>query len=359
MLNTQIAMDTGNAQVHLQRYVDDPELAASLPPERVAALTARLGARAGVRGVAPRLVVEGLLQSAYGTRGVSVRGVDPARELRVTEVGRRLPRGRWLAGDGEIVLGASLAEALDVRLGERVVLQVQGLSRTRSRGLRLVGVAHTGLAQLDRAAAFVPLADARALTGVAGANEIALALARGVDDRAFVRALQTELDDDLAASSFFDLNPLFGLIVELGLARNLFLMALLATLAGFGVANTVMFTVLRRIREFGVLLALGLRPRQLARLITLEAVLISAVGFVAGGVLGFALNLYLQEIGISFAFYSDVFPDVGMPQVIYAKVDWVHGLYALGVVVLTAVLAARYPARRAAQLEPTEAMRYV
>jgi len=359
MVNAQTSLDTSDLQLHRPGYLDDPDLANVFSRAQLAQLKATLRGYKVVDAVALRLVSEGLLQSAYGSQGVSVRGVEPDLEARVTQLGQRVVAGRLVSQPGEVVLGQTLAKKLDVRLGERVVLNVQGVKRTRSEGLRLVGVVHAGLALLDQATAFVHLDDVRQLTGVEGASDVVIALNPGANAQRFRQTLQRALGDGVEVSSVFELHPLISAMVRIGRFEMLPMMLLLAALAGFGVANTVTFSVLKRLREFGVVLALGLRPKQLARLITLETVFVSLAGFLVGALLGYGLNVYLERVGINMGFYSGTFPDLGIPQVIHAKATWVHSLYALIVVIVTAVVASRYPARRVSNLEPTEAMRYV
>ena len=359
MLRAQITLDTGQLQIHRVGYLDNPGLDNLLSPAELKGLNAALKSESKVKHLSPRLMTEGLLKSAYGSQGVSVRGIQPRLEPQVTELAQTVIGGRFLNDSGEIMLGRSLAEKLDVRLGERVVLEAQGLKRARSQGFRLVGLVNTGLARLDQSTVFVSLKDVQSLANVEGVSELAMSLLPRTDEQQLARALQTKLGHGVEVSSFYDLNPLIAIIADLGMVRMAFIMVLLSLLAGFGVANTITFTVLKRIREFGVILSLGLRPRQLYRLITLEALLISTLGFVIGAVLGYSFSLYLEQVGINFDFYSDSFPDVGVPQVIYAKALWSQGFYSFLVVLFTATIAARAPARRAARLEPTEAMRYV
>lgn len=359
MLHAQITLDTGQIQIHRAGYLDNPDLGNLLSATEVETLKATLSKDTRIEHISPRLVTEGLLKSAYGTAGVGIRGIEPEAEAQLTDLPQTVVEGHFLNAPGQILLGRSLAQKLDVRLGERVVLQAQGLRRTRSQGFRLVGILNTGLARLDQATAFVHLKDVEALAQVEGVSELALTLVPRENAQRLSDTLQAAFGEDVEVSSFFDLNPLIAVIVNLSLVRIGIIMVLLSTLAGFGVANTITFTVLKRIREFGVVLALGLRPKQLSRLITLEALLISTLGFVMGALLGYSLSIYLEHVGIDFGFYSDSFPDIGAPRVIYAKALWSHGFYSLLVVLLTAVIAARTPARRAAHLEPTEAMRYV
>lgn len=360
MIHARVSLDTGDLQVHRRGYLDDPDLELVLIPDQLRALEEVLqGQERRVRAWAPRLELEGLLRSTYAARGVQIRGIDPAREPQVTVLHRAVSEGRFLEGPGEILLSREIARRLDVRLGERVVLDIQGREGPQARGFRVVGLLETGLPLLDEAVVFIPLEDARRLAGTPGATEVAIALDSGVKPSVADRALEEVLGEGYQVSTFMELNPLFSSMARIERIEMVPTMLLLAALAGFGVANTVMFTVLERTREFGVLMALGLKPRRLARMVLVESVLASTLGFTLGGGAGYGLIIYLARAGFDLGIYSEAFPELGMPHVIYAEASGWYWLYSFSVVVLTGLLAAWYPARRAAKLDPTEAMRHV
>ena len=306
-----------------------------------------------------RLKFEALLKSAYGTTGVEVRGLSLPAETQVTDLTKTIVEGHFLQAPGEIILGRSLAADLDIRLGERVVVEAQGLKKSTARAFQLVGVLATGLTLFDRSTAFIPLADAQALTGLDGVTEIAIALRANVTPSRVAEALRKALPTDYTVSTFLELNPLLADYIKVENIEMIPWMLILAILAGFGVANTVMFTVMERTREFGVLMALGLKPRRVARLVLLESLFASGFGFLLGAAAGYGVNEYLARFGMDLGFYADAFPDLGMPHILYATNSGWYWLYSLSVVVLTGLVAAWYPARRAATLEPTEAIRHV
>jgi ABC-type lipoprotein release transport system permease subunit len=359
MIRAQVSMDTGSVQIHRDGYLEDPNLDLMFTSEEADTLSSLASQQQGVAGVSVRLITEGLMKTSYGSQGVIVRAIDAQGERQVTELEQTLVDGRYLENTGEIMVGQSLAEKLDVLLGERVVVEAQGVKRARSKGYTVVGILSIGLAAMDNNMVFIGMEDGLVLTDAAGPTEIVLAAQPGADSDTIKSELQNKVDASFEVSTFYDLNPLVGMIVQIGQIRMIPLMFVLAALAGFGVANTMTFTVYQRIREMGVMLALGLKPKQLSRLVTVESIFTGIVGFAIGAMIGFALNYYLQTEGINMKFYSEAFPDMGVPHVLYSKIAWWHGLYGFIVVMLTAVVSARYPARRAANLEPTEAMRYV
>lgn len=358
MIDAQVRLDTGELQVHRRGYLGDRDLSHALQEQELKGLQAQLSAMSDIGATSARLLLNGLLKSAYGSTGVEIRGVELPDETRVTQLDAALVEGEFLKGGHQVVLGRPLASDLDVRLGERVVLEAQGLRQPSARAFRLVGIISTGLALLDRTTAFIPLEDAQTLAGVSGASHLAVSLVPGTSPEVVATRLERSLGEGYEASTITELNPLLASMIKIGTFEMMPTMLVLSLLAGFGVANTVMFTVLERTREFGILVALGIKPRQLARLVLLESTLASLSGFAVGAVGGYLVNAYLALYGVDLGFYSDVFPDLGMPHVIYAATSGWYWLYGLSVVLLTALVAAWYPARRAAKLEPTEAMRH-
>src|SRR5690606_17940172 len=168
----------------------------------------------------------------------------------------------WLVGPGEEVLGKELAQRIDVRVGERVVVSAGALAGPQALGLTVVGLAETGVAGLDETLVVGHLEDARLLTGVATATTLALDVPRGREGEV-ARRVQEVLPPGLEARGAWDLvGPIKG-DIEAGKAFALPLGLFLGLFAALAVASTIFVSVLERTREFGVISALGLPPRRL------------------------------------------------------------------------------------------------
>jgi len=354
--HAQVALDQGDLKVFATGYRADPAPEHGLSP---AALDRALRAIEELPGAkaAPRLALFGLLRSVYGTAGVELRGIDPEREPQVTELRSRIVQGSWLSGPGEILLSESLAEELDVRLRERVVALTQGEEGPVSQAFRVVGLFASGLPGLDRSTVLIPIQDARGMAGAPGATEVAVRLPSG-RARATASRLQEILGEGYEVKSFLELNPMVQDMVRISWIELVPMVFILALLSGFGVANTVLFSVLERTRELGIMAAVGMSPKRLARMVVAESVLASALGYALGGGAGYLVNLFLAGHGWSFGEgFSEMLGKAGMPVVLYSSVSGWYWLGSLSVVVATGLVAAWYPARRAARLSPVEAIR--
>jgi len=356
MTSAQVSLDQGDLKVFARGYRADPAPENGLSPKSLDRALEEIGKLPQARAT-PRLSFFGMVKSAYGAVGAEIRGIDPLGERKVTVLHERVVEGHWLSGPGEILLGERLARELDVRVGERVVVIAQGEKGPVSRAFRAVGLFSSGLPALDKSTAFITIEDARALTGFSGATEIVVRLPSD-SPQAVAKRLQESLGEGVEVWDFFALNPMIREFVRISWIELTPLIAILALLSGFGVANTVLFSVLERTRELGVMSALGMSPRRLARMVLAESLLASALGYGVGAVAGYIVNLFLATHGWSFGeAFSEMLGQAGMPAVLYSSVSGWYWLGSLSVVVATGLIAAWYPARRAARLPPVQAIR--
>lgn len=288
------------------------------------------------------------------------RGVDPAREASVSDLPRSIAQGRMIGGPGELVLGRGVAERLDVRLGERVAVDASALAGPQALGLRLVGLIEAGTPAVDDATALVHLADARALTGVAGATGVALDVPLG-QEAAAATAVNARLT---GAARAYPVSELLGAL-QRGLAAEriqMIPMGLLFSLfAAVAVTTTVVVSVLERIREFGVIVSLGLDQGSLAWLVTFESVFATALGWLAGLGLGYGLlgllNVTNALGGFISGFYGDLLQGLALTDQVRAGVRPEYALFASITIALAALFSALAPARRVRRLNPADAMR--
>jgi ABC-type lipoprotein release transport system permease subunit len=351
MARARITLDLGDLQVHRAGYSVDPNPGLAIADDGRA--LAAVSAITAVTGVAPRLDAPGLLRSAYGTAPAGLRGVRPADEIRVTRVAETVVTGRFLASPGEAVLSRRLAERLDVRVGERFVFVTGSPRGPDAAAAVLVGTLDTGVPQLDETLALVHFDDLQHVTLAPGPTALVVRT-RQVD--AVRAAVTRRLGDGYEVLTLAEMAPLLDRLRHLAAVELVPLSALLTLLAGIGVANTMLMAVLERTREFGVLLAIGMRPRRLSALIVTEAALAALLGFVVGSLVGLCGNLAMARWGVDLSAVAEVMSAAGGPAVVYGQVRGWYWLYALTVVVATAVLAAWLPARRVAGIQPRETL---
>jgi ABC-type lipoprotein release transport system permease subunit len=337
-------------------YHRDPDPENALPTlDFVNALSAP-----GLRGVAPRLEFPALLRSPYTSSGALIRGVDPGLEPAVSNIPASIGEGRMLEAPGELVLGRTLAAELDVRVGERLAVDVSSLAGPQAAGLTVVGLIDAGMTIIDQGSVLVHIADARSLTGVATATGVALDIPFGQEARV-TSQLQPQLPEGITA---YPLSELMGTLAQ-GLAgerlQTLPLGLIFSLFAAITVTSTLVVSVLERTREFGIMIALGLSQQKLALLVILEAIYSTLIGFVVGLALGYGLSWVLHVWNILGPFFAGVYGDVlsafALSDEIYTRLSAEYLIYASFTIILAVIFAALTPARRVLRLNPSQAMR--
>jgi putative ABC transport system permease protein len=348
----------GHIQIHEKTYLDRPALEKSFTG--AAKIGGLLDATDGVEAWAPRAYSAGLAAVGDKSAGVRIIGIDPPREKRMTRFDRKVVRGRAFqsASAREIVVGQGLAAILDARLGAAVVLLSQGADGSIAADqFSLVGVVSTGDELTDRTAAYLPLATAQDYLVLGErVHEIAIVVTRLGRVPAVVRLLTREIRDatlsvapwQVFARSFYE-------AMKADKAGMWVLLLVIVIIVAVGVLNTVLMSVLERRREYGLLKALGTRPRRIVRLVLLEVILLAAASTVIGAGLGLAANAFLTGHGIKFGSgltYGGMVFDT-MKSEINLRSFVIPAL----TVMICAILVSLFPAAKAARTEPARTMR--
>jgi ABC-type lipoprotein release transport system permease subunit len=365
MTDTAVRTQLGHVAVHTRGYHDNPDVTRSLPDGGRPVLE-RLQ-RGWDVAASPRLRGDGLVQSARHSARAVLVGVDPEGEARISSVPGSLVEGVFLEGEapaprrsralGPVVIGNRLAERLRVGLGDKVVVHAPG--ETGLGAFRVRGIYETPSSEFDAAFVFLQLADAQRLLGVGDrVTEITLVLDRPKE----APALQAWLHERLAGAEveilrWDEREP--QLAAMLGLMENIywiFYAAIFVAMA-FGIANVLFMSVYERIREFGVLRAVGLRPSRLVAMVLLESVLLTMVGTAVGLAFGFEVISLLEERGLNLAWFSEGLRAYGIGSAIRPIFELAEVRWPVGVAAVTAFVAGFAPALRVARLRPAQALR--
>jgi len=314
----------------------------------------------GVEAAAGRAVIEAMAASATTARGVRVLGVEPAAERRVTDIATRLVDGTWFGTPrrNPAVIGERLARRLGLRTGQKLVLTAQaGDGSVGAGAFRIVGLYRTASSDFDETTVFVRRDDlARTFALGTRLHEIAVRV-RGMDEIAPVAAELRHRWPGLDVATWQALAPEIALTRDWTAEMNeIFLFVILVALI-FGTTNTMLMGVLERTREFGVLIALGMRPERLFGMVLLETVLLSLVGGLAGAVLAATSVAALGRAGIDLSLFSSGLAALGMDRVVYPLLPGSDYPAVVALVALSAVVASLYPGWKAVRLDPVTAMR--
>jgi ABC-type lipoprotein release transport system permease subunit len=317
--------------------------------------------------VAARIQLAGLLTSPANNVGVGLRGVDPVAEAAIVDLDDQIVDGTWLEPDDErgILIGQDLADRLGVAIGEKLVFmgQLPG-EEVQSRLFRVRGIFRTGAAELD---AFVAIADRASVAELIARPDTAHQVTLHLDDPTRADAARETVADVLTdptttALTWQEALPDLVAFIQMDRVSNDVMMVVLGLIVAMGVLNTVLMSVLERTREFGVLLAIGMRPRRIGLLVLLEGFVLGVAGTLAGLVLGGILGALMVRYGIDYTgIMGETMEMEGVVVSAHMMGAWDPGRiarYCVAAVALT-MLSAAYPAWYITRLKPVDAMRHV
>ncbi len=363
MVDSGVRAGSGHLAVYSGDYVRSRDEKLSFAPQE---LVADVRALPEVAAALPRLYLPGLAQSSRESRGILLTGVDPAAELGINPFLKSLSAEEMpQSADGrEAVLGSRLLRELQLQPGGKFVVTVQSRSgELASELFRVGGVVTTGLREVDASLILVGRERAARMAGIPGEiHELAVILrSAGAQGEALPAvAGLIEGRPELRAVSWEEAMPNLANAIKLDYASQKFIFVVILLIVTIGVVNTQLMSVMERIREFGVILALGADPGRLRRLVLTEALLLGGVALLFGTLLGSLATWYLVVRGIDLRAFVPETLEVGgviFEPVLRATWDlpWM-GQIALYVVGLC-LLASLYPAFKAGRTQPAEAMR--
>ncbi len=361
MIDNTLKAYSGHLQLQHPRYLDEPKMRHAFGSADAAA--ARLRAGLKLDSVALRATGFALASSAERSYGVQLLGVEAGREPLVSSLPGLVGRGRYLEPGvgGEIVVGATLARNLRVEPGDELSFLGSGFDDSFAAGVaRVVGVFESGNPDLDRAVAQVDLDYFRQVFALGDrAHEIAIRAPRLDAVEALAARARATLDarDDVVLRHWDELQPGLRQAIRADMASAWFMYVVLIVLVAFSVLNTQLMSVLERTREFGTMMALGLRPSRLARLVMLETALLTALGLVLGIGAGLAVTAYFSAAGFTYPGMGELAERFNLPDRMYPVLSPLSLTLGPAIVALGSLLAAAYPALKLYRLAPIEAMR--
>ena len=365
MLNNGTDLLVGHVQVQHQDYLPDRDLYETLGGSEGTdwqALIERLLREPEVVAATARIHASGLASTGEHSAGVAIVGIDPVREAKVSGLqGQGTPRN--LEGRG-LLLGKTLKQELVSGEGAEIALVTQAADGTIGNDLfRDRGTLDTGMALLDRSMTLVHLTDLQELMALAPGrvHEIALKLR----DPGAAEAVAARLNDSAilppgaVARSWRSLLPTLSGYLDMATASYVLMIGLVALFAALGVLNTMLMSVFERVRELGMLSALGMRPARVVLTVLSESLALAAAGLVAGLALGGLLVWRLSSTGLDLRSWMGEISivETRMDPVIPVVWSWSAVWWpAVGLLLATAA-ASLLPALRAAFVNPVLAIR--
>lgn len=360
MERNAVGMNLGDIQIHAPGYRKDPDLYNRI--DKADELLARLRAE-GFHATA-RIYGFGLAAAGSASAGVQLRGVDLKHEATVTQLHRHLLEGAWLdASDPKgVVIGRKLARTLNTGIGGEIVVVSQAADGSVANDLyRVRGILQSVGEGLDRGAVLMSDTAFRKLMALpGGVHEIAVLL----PDRTFTLSSATDRIRKLAPGqevlSWRELQPVVTNILDISKASLTFVLLITYTAIGTVVLNAMLMSVFERIREFGMLKAIGVSPGQVALLIYTEAMIQVAVACLMAVAFGLPVSLYYQHRGIDLSAWmsTGTIAGVALDPIWYCRVTVSSVVTPVVYLFAVAAAAVLYPTVKASVISPIKAIYY-
>ena len=365
MIDLGARMGGGHVTVQHPEYLDTPSLSRAVTGTDVLVETASQDPE--VTRVVERITGQLMVSTARESYGAAFIAFDPEAEDATTlSYLEAISEGRMFAADDAtgIVLAAQLAQNLGAEIGDRVVYTATDRDGEIVAGLgRVRGILRTGAPSIDVGMVLLPIEAARSVLGFAPdeATQVALFIADHRRSEAVADRLQERIGTEAAAIPWFEGRPDLYAFIAMKVGGGVIMIGIIALMVAAGIFNTVFVSVMERLREFGIMMAVGFSPARLFRLVVYESVWLGVVGLALAAVLTVGPYLYLNRVGIDMGQMLGSSPTEisGVAMATQFRFGiYPENLLRIGILAFVAVvLAGIYPAWRAGRVEPVESIR--
>ena len=359
-VDATIEYEISEMQIHNPKFLEDESIEYGIPdPGKI---ETALQENEQVAAWCMRTKATGMASTAHSGNGVIINGIHPEQEKEVTALYRKLTEGTYFEKQSRIpsiIIGFKLAEHLKAGVGKKVVLTTTGLDGATAQGLyKVEGIFRTSNTLFDEMNVFILAGHLQRM--VANDNiivsEVAIRFIENTDINKTKATLQEQFPD-LSVLSWKELAP--TLLAVLGMMDQFgFILIMIILLAlTFGIINVMLMVIIERTRELGMLMAIGMNRLKVFRLIMLETIFMSITGAIIGVILtGLTITLTSRN-GINFAAWSEGFEALGYNAHVFPVIEITFYIFLGIMVIIAAMLASIWPARKALNLQPAEAVR--
>jgi len=348
----------GSIQIHANGFFHHPQLVKTVPDS---GLVIRLLKANGIKSFSYRLRTFALAAGEESSEGLVLLGMNPDMEKKATRIAAKVDHGRFIQHNDEAacVLGKTTARNLGVSIGDDVVFLTEDrYGALAAEKLTLVGIISSGEMGIDRGLAIIPLGFLQQMTAMNGRHSEIVVQLPPERLEPVTAVLRAKLGKSYEVLRWYDMYPMMKQWVELENAFYYIFLTIVLVIVAAGIMNTALMSMLERMHEFGVMMALGCGRLRLAAMVVTESLLLGLAGIMAGTVAGLALVYYFHGAGIDLSSQMNSVARFYLNPVIHTEIDNTHLLDTVMAVLAASVAASIWPAIRAARLEPVEAIHH-
>lgn len=358
-LRTAIDIQTAHLQVHAKGFQQNKDIRLYL--ENSEEITAALKNQPSLEAMAPRLVATAMAATSNANTGVQLNGVVPEQEMEVSTIFRFITEGDYFEEEkkNQILISSRTAKKLKVGLNGKVIMTMQDIhGEIVGAAFRVSGIFRTTHSMFDDAHMFVRKKDLERILSMQGrVNEIAVRL----NDIETVPAVQADLlpqfsSEETDIQSWREIQPELAYISDATWQMNYLILIIILLALAFGILNTMLMAIFERIKEIGVLMAVGMSKARIFTMIILETVFLSLTGAAAGMLISAWLVYATAKSGINLSMFAQGLETFGMSSMVYPQLEPQFYVTLAIMVMVAALLSSLYPAIKALKLKPVEAI---
>jgi ABC-type lipoprotein release transport system permease subunit len=358
-IDASVRMYTGYIQVHGKDYWEKKSLDESMILDQKH-LT-ELKNTAGVNLIVPRFETYSLISHGNKTKVVQVTGVNPELENKLTNLRKKIVSGQYLNDSSKgIIVAQGLAEILKVEVGDSVVIYGQGYHGvTAAASIPIIGIVRFTLPELNKSFTYLSLPYAQWLYS---APERLTSLSIMIDNPKKLDGVKSDIqkifDSKYEVMDWEELSPELVQSIQIDNASGIIMLGILYIVIAFGIFGTIMMMTAERIKEFGILISVGMKKWKLGLVTLYETLFVSFIGVFTGALVSIPILLYFKanpipltgeyaEAILAFGF-EPILPFAIYPGMFFAQI-WT--------VLAIAIVSAIYPIVFIRKLKPVEALR--
>ena len=309
-----------------------------------------------------RIILNGMLSNSNGSYGIQVKGVDPDKEVKVTNTYDKIIEGEYFKSkrDNTILVGKKLADRLNLKIKSKVVITFQDENYELTSLLyRVEGIFRSGNSRYDEANVFVKnVSITKNLPNFSGYHEIPILLT-DIDLRGDVKNDLIPYSSDNIVEGWDDISKDLAYANEmLAAVLYIFMMIILSGLS-FGIVNTMLMAILERKKEIGMLMSIGMNRYKIFLMISFETIFLSIVALPFGLILSYSIVEYYSVVGIDLSIVEAGLENFGVGTRLYFKVpDEQYFIVSLMVFIIS-IISSIFPSVRALKINPVEATKTI
>ena len=353
MLDKNKRSGSGDISIYAKEYRIDKDIKHRV--ENAHKIKEEIEQMQGVKAVVLRLKTDGLAATARKSSFASINGIDLADEELFGKFSEFLKEGKIDLKKRGALIGIELAKTLKVRIGSKVIFSTQDSSgEINSIALKIKAIVQTTNIGLDSNAIFVDIKKQHKFLGIS--SNAATQIAIMSEDETLYEKLRVKYAN-LDVKSFFELQPMMKQMQDIMVIFNSITFFIVMSVVFIGIFGVMYVSILDRIREFGIVLSIGMHYKYIRLQIILESLIVGLLGYFSGAVLGAILLFYIKDYGLDLSAFSDALEMWGYESIIYGTIKVSYFTTTFAAIITASLLSVLIPLRKIKKLNPIEVIK--